>query len=874
MKKVFSFITILTLCVAILPTEIQADNKIDNTYISQLSAMVQKYDTDDYFSTMSVTIGESNLVIDGEEIPIDESGSVAYVENGRTMMPVRGIAEAVGADVDYDDKTQTVTVENKDTKIAMTIGESEMQVNGQSVQLLTAPEIKEDRTMLPVRDVAEALNCEVEWDGDSQTAIFTRDYQSKRVIVQSENANTEGAVETIIASGKTVAQFDSIDVAKACVSTNKENGLVAEPDYIRTLQSLSWGADMIGGASYHNQTSYVGGSAIVAVIDTGIDYNHEMFKGRIYGGYDIYNNDDYCEDTIEHGTHVASTIVDIAGSNTNIKIMPLKVFGTEDSTPSSIVAEAIKYASDNGADVINLSLGGEGYSYDEQEAINYANMRNVAVVAAAGNEKLNLENCDFSPGGLDGVITVSAMTSNGNLASYSNYGEGVVEFTAPGSSINGAKVGGGYCKKSGTSMATPHVAAVYALSKAVHPDMTTNEITVALQKNATNKNNKRYFGAGVIKADSLERCISSMFYSNLEIESITDSNVIISASVGYSGLIPKTIGIKINDTEIYSTQYKDNGDKEMLFKCDLANDAKFSLKAGTTYEAKIFTNQGEYILNTDIIKFTTGGTAIEPAPPTPSPGKSELKILPENYPQGEINQGSKFNLSGRIKSDKHITDVRSYILDENKNVIQEASGWTTTQTYVIEGSKLDIGLNFEQLSPGNYYLKYYANDESGNYVEWTSDSFMVKGQNNDSPIEPVENAVVLIPNEFENLSIRNGPSTNHKIIGSMNHTDKCKVYTDKTQNGWYYVEFNGIKGYAAGNYIYLPSETKIGTVSIPSSWDNLSIRTGPSTDYKIIGSMDDGVKCTVYLDKTKNGWYYVGYNEVYGYASGSQINIR
>lgn len=74
----------------------------------------------------------------------------------------------------------------------------------------------------------------------------------------------------------------------------------------------------------------------------------------------------------------------------------------------------------------------------------------------------------------------------------------------------------------------------------------------------------------------------------------------------------------------------------------------------------------------------------------------------------------------------------------------------------------------------------------------------------------------------------------------MNNTDKCKVYTDKTENGWYYVEYNGIIGYAAGNYIYLPSETKIGTVNIPSTWENLSIRAGASTDYQIIGGMNNG----------------------------------
>ena len=874
MKRRTSIIISLALCLTLLPSgSASAEGAKDNTYLSQLSAMIQKYDNDDYFATMSVTIGEPNLVIDGVEIPIDESGSVAYVENGRTMMPVRGIAEAIGAEVSYDNATQTVTVENEDTMIAMTIGDNEMNVNGQKVMLLTAPEIKEERTMLPVRDVAEALDCEVEWQEETQTATFTRAYQTKRVIVNSENADTTGSVASFSADGKTVIQFDNIEDARECVETNTENGILAEPDYVRAIQGLSWGCDMIGGDSYYNQISYYGGSAVVAVIDSGIDYNHEMFRNRIVGGHDFYFNDNYCEDKMGHGTHVASTVLDIAGSNKNIKIMPLKVFGDSGSASSSVVAEAIKYAADNGASVINLSLGGQHEGYLEKDAVKYANSKNVAVVAAAGNESLNLEATPYSPGGLDGVITVSAMTKDKKLASFSNYGNGVVEFTAPGVSIKGAQTGGGYCNKGGTSMATPHVAGVYALAKAAHPDLPTDEITKALEKNATNLGNTKYYGAGIIKANMLEQHLSTMYFGNVEVTDITENNAVISGTISYKGLIPNTIGLKIGNKEVYSIKYRSNGNNQMNFKCDLNKDAKYTLKPGTTYEVKIFTNQGGYILNTDAVKFMTKGTPSQPEPtPEPEPDKSELRILPENYPIGLLEQGSKYNLSGRIKSNYHITGVRSYLLDENKNVVQESSGSTTTATYVIEKSNLDTGLKFENLQPGTYYLKYYAEDETGNKVTWISDGFQVKGKINNEPIGPTASAVVLIPDDFENLSIRTGPSTNYDIVGSMNHTVKCTVYIDKAESGWYYVEYNGVKGYAAGNYIYLPLETRIGTVNIPSSWDNLSIRTGPSTNHKIVGSMNHGEKCTVFTDKVKNGWYFVEYNGIYGYASGNCID--
>lgn len=884
MRKLLAIILVvlqLLLCVNVNASDTKED------YVELLSEMIRKYDTDEYFSTMSVTIGEPNLLIDGESVPIDDTGSVAYVENGRTMMPVRGIAEAIGAEVSYEGETQTVKVENEDTVIALTIGDDEMRVNGEKVMLLSAPEIRDERTMLPVRDVAEALDCEVEWVQDTQTAIFTRDFQTKRIIIHSENAIVDGAVAQFSCEGKTVAQFDSIDDAKKCVEQNKSNGLVAEPDYIRTVDSLSWGVSTVGTEAYYSQTKYAVGSAVVAVIDTGIDYEHEMFSGRIYGGYDFYFNDGYCEDTQGHGTHVASTVIDVAGGNKNIKVMPLKVFGHEDSCASSTVAEAIKYATDNGANVINLSLGGQHRSEVEQEAIDYANSRNVTVVASAGNESIDMEHTEYSPGGLNGVITVSNVTQNLTLSGSSNYGYGVIEFGAPGTNIKGAKAGGGYCVKSGTSMAAPHVAGVYALVKSIHPNKTTDEITSALQKNATHKGNPKYFGAGIINADKLETYLSTMYYSDISVSNVTSGNAVVRGTVGYKGIIPQYIGVRLGTKDVYKIKYNANGNNEMNFVCDLNEDADYTLKSGTTYKCCIFTIQGGQTRVTDEKSFKTDKveTAPEPTPepepePKPEPVVSELRILPNSYPSGEIKEGSKYNLSGRIKSNYHITDVRSYILDSKKSVLQESNGWTTTATYVIENSQLDTGLKFEKLKPGSYYVRYSASDESGKSISWTSDRFNVVANEPIEPVppvapivpvEPTEVGVVLIPDSFENLSIRTGPSTNYDIIGSMNHTVSCVVYTNKTQNGWYYIEYNGIKGYAAGNYIYLKSETKTGTVSIPSSWDNLSIRTGPSTSYKIVGSMNHGKKCTIYPDKAKNGWYYVLYKGIYGYASGNCI---
>jgi len=765
MKRFVSIVIVLTLFAAMLPAGTVRAAGNNSAYVSKLSNMIKKYSEDNYFAAMSVKIGEPNLNIDGKTVPIDASGSVAYIENGRTMMPVRGIAEAIGAEVSFDDRTRTVTVENEETTIAMTIGDHNMEVNGQRVMLLSAPEIKEDRTMLPVRDVAEALGCEVSWDQDTKTAVFTRAYQTKRVVVHSAVADTVDSVAHFSEDGKTVIQFDSIEKAKKCVEVNKSNGLVAEPDYIRVSQAMSWGADDIGAQSYYSQVDYASGAATVAVIDTGIDLSHSYFSGRLVQGYDFADDDNDSQDWEGHGTHVASTVLDIAGHNPQIKVMPLKVFGNnEDTTSSTLIASAIEYAADCGVDVINLSVGGAHHSEVEQRAINKAYEKNVAVVAAAGNKSLNLDNEPYSPGGLEHVITVSAMNTNGALADFSNYGQSKIEFTAPGVAIRGAKLGGGYCTCSGTSMASPHVAGAYAIVKAAHPDASVDEITEALRKNVINKENAHYFGYGFIRVNALEDKLSSVFGENEKVENVTETTASFSGTVRYRGIIPENVGARLtasngNRTDVNAVRFVDHGNKTMYYSCKLDG-----LKSGTTYRVSLFMQPGGLDYVSEGVEFTTKG---DPAPPDPV--VSELKILPDKYPKGTIKQGQSFGLSGRIKSNHHITTVRAYLLDANKNVVQESSGWTTTQTYVIENSSLDKGMVFGKLGAGTYYLKYYAEDEAGGSATWVSEAFQVAAS--------VGSQLTILPDKYPKGTIKQGYSFGLSgRIKSNHHITTVRAY--------------------------------------------------------------------------------------------------
>lgn len=182
------------------------------------------------------------------------------------------------------------------------------------------------------------------------------------------------------------------------------------------------------------------------------------------------------------------------------------------------------------------------------------------------------------------------------------------------------------------------------------------------------------------------------------------------------------------------------------------------------------------------------------------------------------------------------------------------------------------------------YSKIYTGDVAGLWIA-------KKNQNINLYSEPYEDAIYTSVKSGE-LEVR-GYVKNaygnkwYVISGDKNKTYYVYENTFKnlyTQDSHYYE--NDYHRYDSGAVIETPNTNNsggnniglgnsiVGVVDIPSSWDNLSIRSGPSTNYQIVGSMNDGVQCTVYPDKTSNGWYYVHYNGVWGYASGKQIKIN
>ena len=203
----------------------------------------------------------------------------------------------------------------------------------------------------------------------------------------------------------------------------------------------------------------------VAVIDSGICLDHPDLAGRILPGYDFAENDSEPQDAFGHGCGVAGIIaaniddgIGMAGVAPNAMILPLRVLDEQGIGTYSDVAAAIVYATDHGAQIINLSLGGANPSTVLQDAIDYAIAKDVMVIAAAGNTGGSV----LWPAAYEPVIAVGSVDPDLQLSNFSSRGP-EIDLLAPGGDILTTTNGSNYTTMSGTSFATPHVSGAVAL---------------------------------------------------------------------------------------------------------------------------------------------------------------------------------------------------------------------------------------------------------------------------------------------------------------------------------------------------------------------------------------------------------------------------
>ena len=278
---------------------------------------------------------------------------------------------------------------------------------------------------------------------------------ARREVVQDESASTlraaslPGVVLVKTAAGQSVP--DAVDVFRSDPEV-----AYAEPNYLYHADATPndpqlpqlWAMAKIAAPAAWDTTT--GSPAVkVAVVDTGIARDHLDLAANVIAGTDFVQNDDDPRDFNGHGTHVAGTIgargnngIGVTGVNWQVSLMPVRVLDGNGGGSNANVSAGFQYACEHGANVVNASLGGTGYSITIRDVIASPACANTLFVVAAGNDGTNDDSfphypCDYdsSPDNLPNVICVAATDSSDALAGFSNYGARSVQLAAPGVSI-------------------------------------------------------------------------------------------------------------------------------------------------------------------------------------------------------------------------------------------------------------------------------------------------------------------------------------------------------------------------------------------------------------------------------------------------------
>lgn len=413
--------------------------------------------------------------------------------------------------------------------------------NDSSVKLFTEP----------TSDFQSESSTEHEDENDRVLVDVLNDSSSEPISISSDAINSfemspqgEIKVEYTLNGKQVVATYLEKDILRHLNASDFENDIAYRPaDEV---------AEALGLTRLKEAVQNNGQEIIVAVIDTGIDKDHPIFKERLVQGYDVIEDDHTVTDDDGHGTHVAGIIA--LSTPDNVKIMPIDVFGEDGALDSSVVS-GIYYAVKNGAKVINLSLGGYGKTSYLEKGIQYARNNGVIVIAAAGNDAHDVKH-DY-PAAFKEVITVGATNNTGSLLYYSNFGD-AVDICAPGEKIVSAFPDEGAEALSGTSMASPFVAAAAAMLWLDHKGMNFADVENLLLANTKDlgaKGKDIAFGNGEINYENYK--INDEFYligytettPNMEFKYDMPLNYYVGSKV-------KSVEFLVDDSSVYTSTNK------------------------------------------------------------------------------------------------------------------------------------------------------------------------------------------------------------------------------------------------------------------------------------------------------------------------------
>jgi subtilisin family serine protease len=338
-------------------------------------------------------------------------------------------------------------------------------------------------------------------------------YKEKQVHALSTNSEPNLDIEVVSVPKDKVEQTiintekeKSVEYAEVDQPVFAQASTPNDPLYSNQLQVFNAIKASDAWEKYESQKEIV-----VAIVDSGIDFNHPDFKGNIIKGKNFVNDKLPPMDINGHGTHVAGLVaattnnrIGISSLAGNVKIMPIKVFEERTGYMSTVI-QGIKYAVDNGADIINLSLGSYNNMQALSDAIDYAISKDVLVVGAAGNDN---EEAFVYPAAYSNVLGVASVdTNNLRKAAFSNFGE-AIDVSAPGTSIFSTWING-YQSMEGTSMSTGIVSSLGAMIRGNSPFLTGLQTKEVIESSAEPLTSDYNLGNGLINANKALEYIQS-----------------------------------------------------------------------------------------------------------------------------------------------------------------------------------------------------------------------------------------------------------------------------------------------------------------------------------------------------------------------------
>lgn len=373
-----------------------------------------------------------------------------------------------------------------------------------------------------VNEIIDEYDADEEYIDDSESSqVFIKD----RLVVPSDKVkNDYGAAESLCALGYTILQYDSEDAAATAKENLVADGYNAQYDSVLSCEDVNstsststrWGNDRIESQETLNAIKAAGkelSDITVGVVDTGIDHTHPELADRVVETGLNFSSTGQANGSMDdqgHGTMVAGIIAQ--NTTDNVKIKPYKVLGSNGKCSTTQIIAVVNHilSEKDAPDVINLSLGGEINKADpfldtQNELIQSLVAKGITVVVSAGNDSTDAGN--YSPANISNVITVAASNSSNSRSSYSNFGT-VIDIAAPGDNIFTYTMGGGYTSSySGTSFASPFVAAAAATVLMLDDSLTPTQVETKIKDAAfpivNNTSTVEWCGAGILNYSAL-----------------------------------------------------------------------------------------------------------------------------------------------------------------------------------------------------------------------------------------------------------------------------------------------------------------------------------------------------------------------------------